>query len=109
MHHKHQEIEKKTIEINRLKKEIATLKETIPLHIGIYIVFVALFIFFLDKYLYPYFGGSINFIIASILIFSVIGIALLYIKWRKIYSISKNLENLQEQLYILMKLEQTDD
>ncbi len=88
-----------------LKEEINDTKEDTPKYAVVYVLMVALFIYFFDDKMYPYFGGTIPFIKASIAFFIVIGFLLLYRKILKIKKKEKEIDKIRAKLYELLKLE----
>ncbi len=92
-----------------LKKEIENLKIKIPQYSVGYVFLVALFIYFFDEKLYHYFGGSINFIKASIAFFLFIGVIILYKFHLKIKKKESEINRTQAKLYKYMRLENKNE
>jgi len=102
----------KHIQIKELRKEqaiikgkIATIKTNVQKNSVIYILGIALFIYFFEDKMYSYFDGSINFMKATIAFFGIIGLVFLFKSYQKINKLEKSIDSIRGKMYKIMRLE----
>lgn len=102
---KHTQIEELRKEQKIIKEKITSIKTKVPTNSVIYVLCIALFIYFFENKMYAYFGGSLNFMKTAIVFFGVIGIFFLYKSYLKIKKNEKLLDSIRGRMYKIMRLE----
>lgn len=102
------EISKAQRKQKAIKKEIQKSKKKLPVYFVVFILLTVLSIYFLEDYLYDYFGNSYNFILTTIFLFSFVFLVFTYRIFLKISNKKKESKAIGTKLYKLMRLEDED-
>lgn len=93
---------------SKLKKEIVKIKKTTPIYIVSIIFIMILLISLLEDQSHRYFGGTIYFVSAGVLITLSISFLFFFREKRRVLKKEKEVKQIGSKLYKLMKLESTE-
>jgi Ca2+/Na+ antiporter len=90
--------------VRDLRAEVKKTKEKVPVYIIGFAVFMICTVYYLEDKVYTYFGGAINFIKCSILLFVIVVLFFLYKTYVSIQQKENEIKRFNNELFKLMKL-----
>jgi Ca2+/Na+ antiporter len=90
--------------VRNLRAEVKKTKEKVPVYIIGFAVFMICTVYYLEDKVYTYFGGAINFIKCSILLFVIVVLFFLYKTYLSIQKKENEIKRFNNELFKLMKL-----
>jgi Ca2+/Na+ antiporter len=90
--------------VRNLRAELKRTKEKVPVYIIGFAVFMICTVYYLEDKVYTYFGGAINFIKCSILLFVIVVLFFLYKTYVSIQQKENEIKRFNNELFKLMKL-----
>jgi hypothetical protein len=90
--------------VRDLRAEVKKTKEKVPVYIIGFAVFMICTVYYLEDKVYTYFGGAINFIKCSILLFVIVVLFFLYKTHLSIQKKDNEIKRFKNELFKLMKL-----
>jgi hypothetical protein len=90
--------------VRDLRAEVKKTKEKVPVYIIGFAVIMICTVYYLEDKVYTYFGGAINFIKCSILLFVIVVLFFLYKTYVSIQQKENEIKRFNNELFKLMKL-----
>lgn len=102
---KNKEILNKQKRQNEIKKEIKEIKKKLPSFLIGFIFFTVVSLYFLEEKFYLFFGNSVDFVRAIVILLGVFSLGFVLKSYLKIKKKEKESKAIGSQLYKLQKLE----
>lgn len=103
---RNKEISKEQRKQKLLKKEIQKIKKKFPVYCIVFILITILSIYFLEDFMFGYFGNSYNFILTIVFLYTFVFLVFSYRLFIKVSNKQKQSKAIGTKLYKLMRLEE---